>query len=227
MQRCHPLSRLFSIYGTCCTWWCSKKEGQAVQAVCHMKGWFVHRRTWWTDEQQKKKKQTKQLGCETESKNSWRLTSRSTESSLTWIHSDRAGAQNCTEALSCELIVAMPSIIQSVSLFPTLYWPDPLVPLPRWSPADSGDHRTPRCFVSARYAFTVTTGDILSPHIYVSQLKPAPRRQAQSVSRLCRSIWVYLSLCVSEDRNQVHRGCLSGTKSRKSTLSASEPDQAN
>lgn len=226
MQRCHPLSQLFSIYGTCCTWWCRKKAGQAVQAVCHMKGWLVHRRTWWTDEQQKKKT-NKQLGCETESKNSWRLTSRSRESSLTWIHSDRAGAQNCTEALSCELIVAMPFIIQSVSLFPTLYWPDPLAPLPRWSPADSEDHRAPRCFVSARYAFTVTTGDILSPHIYVSRLKPAPRRQAQSVSRLCRSIWVYLSLCVSEDRNQVHRGCLSGTKLRKSTLSASEPDQAN
>lgn len=174
-----------------------------------------------------RRKKNKQLRCETESKNSWRLTSRSTESSLTWIHSDRAGAQNCTEALSCELIVAMPFIIQSVSLFPTLYWPDPLTPLPRWSPADSEDHRAPRCFVSARYAFTVTTGDILSPHIYVSRLKPAPRRQAQSVSRLCRSIWVYLSLCVSEDRNQEHRGCLSGTKSRKSTLSASEPDQAN
>lgn len=123
---------------------------------------------WWATEE----KTNKQLGCETESKNSWRLTSRSRESSLTWIHSDRAGAQNCTEALSCELIVAMPFIIQSVSLFPTLYWPDPLAPLPRWSPADSEDHRAPRCFVSARYAFTVTTGDILSPHIYVSRLKP-------------------------------------------------------
>lgn len=38
-----------------------KKAGQAVQAVCHMKGWLVHRRTWWTDEQQKKKKQTTKM----------------------------------------------------------------------------------------------------------------------------------------------------------------------
>lgn len=128
----------------------------------------THMMNWWATEE----KTNKQLGCETESKNSWRLTSRSRESSLTWIHSDRAGAQNCTEALSCELIVAMPFIIQSVSLFPTLYWPDPLALLPRWSPADSEDHRAPRCFMSARYAFTVTTGDILSPHIYVSRLKP-------------------------------------------------------
>lgn len=51
----------------------------------------THMMNWWATEE----KTNKQLGCETESKNSWRLTSRSRESSLTWIHSDRAGAQNC------------------------------------------------------------------------------------------------------------------------------------
>lgn len=57
-----------------------------------------------------------------------RLTSKSTDSSLTWIHSDREGAHKNIKtfrpSLSYELIMVMPFIIQSMPLFPTLYGPD-------------------------------------------------------------------------------------------------------
>lgn len=109
------------------------------------------------------------------------------------------GAHKCMKAfrllLIFELIMVMPSIIQSLPLFPTLYGPD-LSVFPRWSPADSEGQKGSICFVSARYAFNATTWDTVSPRIYVSWLKPAPHRETVSISCLHYNIWVYPSLCV-------------------------------
>lgn len=55
---------------------------------------------------------------------------------------------------------------------------------PRWL---WEDRRGLICFVSARYAFTATTRDILSPRIYVSWLKPAPHRERESERETVRA----------------------------------------
>lgn len=61
------------------------------------------------------------------SKNSQRLTSKSTDSSLTRIHSDRGRGTRMHGGIgahSCGLIMIMPFMLQSVPSFPTLYGPD-------------------------------------------------------------------------------------------------------
>lgn len=136
-----------------------------------------------------------------------KLTSKSTDSSLTWIHSDREGAHKRIKAfrllLTYELIMVMPFLIQSEPLFPTLYGPD-LSHCTLTAPLTLEDQRGPVCFVSARYAFTATTRDILSSRIYVSWLKPAPHGETVVVSCL------YLSLSISGAVHQVHCGDLTG-----------------
>lgn len=67
------------------------------------------------------------------------------------------------------------------ALVPNRVWAWPLTLLAYWSPAGSEDRRGPICIVSARYAFIITTQDILLPLIYVSRLNPAPHRETASV----------------------------------------------
>lgn len=136
-----------------------------------------------------------------------RLTSKSTDSSLTRIHSDREGAHKCIKAFTLTHLWAHygNAIPHTVSaLVPNPVWAWPLTLFPRWSPTDSEDQRGPVCFVSARYAFTATTWDSLSSRIYVSWLKPAPHGETVVVSCL------YLSLSISGSVHQVHCGYLTG-----------------
>lgn len=68
-------------------------------------------------------------GVKLTSKYSPRLTSKSADSSLTWIHSAREAAHKCIinafrPLLTCGIIMLMQFIIQSVPLFLTLYGPD-------------------------------------------------------------------------------------------------------
>lgn len=183
-----PLSRLFSIYNICCPCWCS-------QYACHnlsILGSFTDTNMGWADVQ-------KWLGMlDWHLKINWQPSPHRLISDLNTQWQRRGtqthkGIQPFTH-LWAHYVNAVHHTVSA--LVPNPVWAWPLTLLPRWSPADSEDQRGPICFVSARYAFTATTRDILSPRIYVSQLKPAPHRETVSVSCLRLNIWVYLSLSV-------------------------------
>lgn len=122
--------------------------------------------------------------------------------SLTSMHCDsgkgHTNAQRHSGSLLCKFMTVMPFIIQPVLLFPILKGSDLLVK-PRWLWGSI-------CFVSARYAFTTTTRDILSPCIYVSWLKTAPHKETASVICLLRCIWMNLSVSISEATHKVRCG---------------------
>ena len=90
--------------------------------------------------------------------------------------------------------------------------------LSHYSPAEAPltpqDQRGPVCFMSARYVFTATTRDILSPSICFSWVNPATHQDAVLLSWLsapkssciaCYLVW------------QGHCGCLTGMNSEVET----------
>ena len=84
---------------------------------------------------------------------------------------------------------------------------------PGWSPAEG--HRGPVRFVSARYASTTTTRDILSPRITSPGWRQHhTEREAVSLA-VCREIWVDVSLSVSGAVHRVHCGDLTGERRKQ------------
>lgn len=166
----------------CCTWMCF------VQTV--IVGFLLYRWMGWTDEW----KQAALLACCLKISKHWQLNPQ-IHPWLQYIVTG-VGMHTCTEAFRPSVMRAYNgnAIHHAVSALvsnPVRVWP---LAAPRWSPADSDDWRGPICFVSARYAFTTTTWDILSLHIHVSWLKASPHREAETVSRLCGGTWVDLSV---------------------------------
>lgn len=128
-------------------------------------------------------KMTRDVGLT--SKNSQRLTSKSTDSSLTWIHSDREGAHKCIKAF--RLIMVMPFFIQSMSLFPTLYGPD----LSHCSLAEAPLTRRTR---EGPYALCLHATHSLRPHeTFCHRAFMSPGWSQHHTERLCR-----LTVCTGE-----------------------------